>query len=95
MPIIVGGSMYYIQSILWDSLLEETDDSLDSTQASTPTYLGNPDVLHARLASVDPVMAQRLHPRDVRKVHAFLFILFTLTSAGLFPCSSLPNKHHI
>ncbi|KAK2578470.1 hypothetical protein KPH14_011639 [Odynerus spinipes] len=105
MPVIVGGTNYYIESLLWKILvsnpkaksqeeLEKTRKILDgdgdgggddetSERSETEDDESSPskkmkidgrtseetnEVLHRRLAEIDPEMAQRLHPNNRRKV---------------------------
>lgn len=66
LPIIVGGTHYYIQSLIWDSLLDiptnpdactTKDESLDSL----PT-----EVLYARLQAIDPLNPH--HPNQRKRI---------------------------
>ncbi|XP_039595271.1 tRNA dimethylallyltransferase [Polypterus senegalus] len=75
MPIIVGGTNYYIESLLWKVLLDikqvdSDEESLQNDKASMKANLENLDglELHRRLTEVDPDMASMLHPHDKRKV---------------------------
>uniref|UniRef100_A0A3Q2XKR6 tRNA dimethylallyltransferase n=1 Tax=Hippocampus comes TaxID=109280 RepID=A0A3Q2XKR6_HIPCM len=64
LPIIVGGTNYYIESLLWRVLLDagvNTDRKLELEK------LGGAE-LHRRLMEVDPEMASMLHPNDKRKI---------------------------
>ncbi|XP_028978558.2 tRNA dimethylallyltransferase [Esox lucius] len=74
LPIIVGGTNYYIESLLWRVLLDKGQDNEGEVKK-----VGSPDVkaeleklggseLSRRLKEVDPVMASMLHPHDVRKI---------------------------
>ncbi|OWZ24118.1 TRNA dimethylallyltransferase [Phytophthora megakarya] len=65
-PIVVGGTMYYTQSILWKSQL--LDDVPVKGSATEGQEQQTPEALYARLQAVDPVMAARLHVNNVRKV---------------------------
>ena len=115
-PIVVGGTNYYIESILWDILIDDRDnntgsglhqeqgffepsraikrrkkientaaavsdegsevaavaDSNESTEKSCgeldTTENGRERSLYERLREVDPIMADRLHPNDSRKI---------------------------
>ncbi|RLN44378.1 hypothetical protein BBO99_00000849 [Phytophthora kernoviae] len=68
-PVVVGGTMYYTQSILWKSqLLDDVPVRASEEQQEKHT----PEDLYARLQSVDPVMAARLHVNNVRKVQRSL-----------------------
>ena len=88
LPIIVGGTHYYTQSLLFeDSLVNDQVDGGDQV----PTELSNQDIsdkfpildgptetMIERLREVDPVMADRWHPNDRRKIRRSLEI-FLLT----------------
>lgn len=72
MAIIVGGTHYYIFSLLFRSLLHDSADAdADADDADTD---GDADAalptadLYARLTEIDPVMADKLHPNDRRKI---------------------------
>lgn len=87
-PIVVGGTMYYTQSILWKSqLLDDVDITL-----STPAHeelqsdSQTPEQLYARLCEVDSVMAARLHVNNVRKVQR---------SLQVFQQTGVPHSEHI
>ncbi|CAJ0932455.1 unnamed protein product [Ranitomeya imitator] len=76
-PIVVGGTNYYIESLLWKVLVntgsppgEKTAAPGDQVSADRKTELEKLDFseLHARLKNVDPEMAAKLHPHDTRKV---------------------------
>ncbi|KAG7389355.1 hypothetical protein PHYPSEUDO_010483 [Phytophthora pseudosyringae] len=76
-PIVVGGTMYYTQSILWKSqLLDDvpvTATALaDGGQQGQQQEQTSPEALYARLQAVDPVMAARLHVNNARKVQRSL-----------------------
>nr|XP_056702962.1 tRNA dimethylallyltransferase [Euleptes europaea] len=73
-PIVVGGTNYYIESLLWKVLIDP------KKKTGTPGPAGgvadrkaeleklDGQELHRRLKQVDPEMASRLHPHDKRKV---------------------------
>ncbi|XP_048057248.1 tRNA dimethylallyltransferase isoform X4 [Megalobrama amblycephala] len=73
LPIIVGGTNYYIESILWNVLIDTGGSDTESEKAGAPESkvelekLGGPE-LHRRLKEVDPDMAALLHPHDARKI---------------------------
>ncbi|XP_073319271.1 tRNA dimethylallyltransferase isoform X2 [Pagrus major] len=74
LPVIVGGTNYYIESVLWRVLLgtgenEESGDGGDGApnRKLELEKLGGAE-LHKRLAEVDPKMAAMLHPNDKRKI---------------------------
>lgn len=76
MPIIVGGTNYYIESVLWEVLIDqvEKDDGkgvssakkmkMEMDRSSTVTN----DELYKELMQVDPEMAKRFHPNNRRKI---------------------------
>ncbi|KAI9786923.1 MAG: hypothetical protein M1839_005154 [Geoglossum umbratile] len=84
-PILVGGTHYYTQSLLFRESLIDTEypvDSTDNAVASTADHakcsdpiLDGPtaDILK-RLREVDPVIADRWHPNDRRKIQRSLEI---------------------
>ncbi|XP_034401833.1 tRNA dimethylallyltransferase isoform X2 [Cyclopterus lumpus] len=74
LPVVVGGTNYYIESLLWRVLLntaeiEEPADGGDEApnRKLALEKLGGAE-LHKRLAEVDPGMAAMLHPNDKRKI---------------------------
>ncbi|KAM6974333.1 tRNA dimethylallyltransferase [Tautogolabrus adspersus] len=75
LPIIVGGTNYYIESLLWKVLLDtgqENEESGDGGDGAPDRKLvleklGGAE-LHKRLTEVDPKMAAMLHPNDKRKI---------------------------
>ena len=83
LPVIVGGTNYYIQSLLWHNTLikkdqeqrqhspsPEDDPSTNSFNNKNEEELDNLETeeLYNRLEKVDPIMANRWHPSDRRKI---------------------------
>ncbi|OCK85651.1 tRNA isopentenyltransferase [Lepidopterella palustris CBS 459.81] len=76
LPILVGGTHYYTQSLLFKDALadysfnSERKESSDVTAESTgfPILDEPTEVILAKLKEVDPVMADRWHPNDRRKI---------------------------
>ncbi|XP_004346390.1 tRNA isopentenyltransferase 1 [Capsaspora owczarzaki ATCC 30864] len=79
LPVIVGGTNYYIEALLWKVLLDEVPgveagwrrmhDSAADLQKLLPNLdEESPAALYAELQRIDPVMASRLHPNSARKV---------------------------
>ncbi|KAI9220531.1 IPP transferase-domain-containing protein [Blastocladiella britannica] len=74
--VIVGGTHYYLQYLLWgdenggDGAGAEVDDGEGGESAVPPATraLTDPAQLHAALAAVDPAVAARWHPNDTRRV---------------------------
>lgn len=85
LPIIVGGTHYYISSLLFaNGLLESPEDQRESNfQAQTeieqqyPILAGPTHLMLQRLREVDPTMASRWHPDDRRKIKRSLEIFLT------------------
>ncbi|XP_060520007.1 tRNA dimethylallyltransferase [Cylas formicarius] len=70
LPVVVGGTNYYIEALLWKILVE----SENAKKHDQPGVLPNNDhempseELHKKLKSLDPSMAKRLHPNNKRKI---------------------------
>lgn len=77
-PIIVGGTNYYIESILWKILINEWQDSDEDrkkVKLSEERVFDQFDMngqssaeLHEKLRLVDPESAGQLHPNNKRKI---------------------------
>ena len=69
MPIIVGGTGLYVQSVLYDFQFTEqqVDEAARAAYYSQLEKLG-PEAMHARLAEVDPETAATIHPNNTRRV---------------------------
>ncbi len=69
MPIIVGGTGLYIQSVLYDFVF--TDEEVNE-QARKAYYdelaIVGPEKMHERLAKLDPKTAAEIHPNNTRRV---------------------------
>ncbi|XP_064137850.1 tRNA dimethylallyltransferase isoform X2 [Loxodonta africana] len=70
-PIVVGGTNYYVESLLWKVLVNTKPQGMDTMKVmDRKVELEKEDghALHKRLSQVDPEMAAKLHPHDKRKV---------------------------
>ncbi|KOX76640.1 tRNA dimethylallyltransferase, mitochondrial [Melipona quadrifasciata] len=78
LPIIVGGTNYYIESVLWEILIDkdrqpmdEVDDASRSkrmkVELDRSTTRSNEE-LYQELTRVDPEMAKTFHPNNRRKI---------------------------
>uniref|UniRef100_A0A8C0SMN6 tRNA dimethylallyltransferase n=1 Tax=Canis lupus familiaris TaxID=9615 RepID=A0A8C0SMN6_CANLF len=70
-PIVVGGTNYYIESLLWKVLVNTKPQEMGTEKViDRKVELEKEDghALHKRLSQVDPEMAAKLHPHDKRKV---------------------------
>jgi tRNA dimethylallyltransferase len=82
LPILVGGTHYYTQSLLFRDRLAETEQDgkddeekkyedsgpLDNLEETYPILKEPTDKLLEKLQEIDPVMAARWHPNDRRKI---------------------------
>ncbi|KAK6215936.1 hypothetical protein LQW54_004117 [Pestalotiopsis sp. IQ-011] len=85
LPIVVGGTHYYISSLLFgNSLVDSPEESGESTftaqvelEQQHPILAGPTECMLERLKEVDPVMGARWHPEDRRKIKRSLEIYLT------------------
>ncbi|ORY72057.1 putative tRNA isopentenyltransferase [Pseudomassariella vexata] len=86
LPIVVGGTHYYVSSLLFENSLVDSRDLDDAeskyvTQTDIekqhPILDGPTDLMLQRLREVDPAMASRWHPDDRRKIKRSLEIFLT------------------
>ena len=68
-PIIVGGTGFYIRSVIYDTEFTscDTDYELRQKLFDYAKENGN-DALHAKLLEVDPVSAEAIHANNVKRV---------------------------
>jgi tRNA dimethylallyltransferase len=76
-PIIVGGTNYYIQSLLWKNSLIDIDDR-ESNIEDKEILNAEPKIVYERLQEVDPVMASKWHWNDTRRVRRSLQVIYYL-----------------
>lgn len=81
LPIIVGGTHYYTQSLLFENSLaggKEDEDHISEhdqdKEERYPILKASPQDMLDKLREVDSVMAERWHPRDGRKIRRSLEI---------------------
>ena len=80
LPILVGGTHYYTQSLLFKDRLpdenkhEEEREFVENTKEEWPILKRSTEELMEELKRVDPVMAERWHPNDRRKIQRSLQI---------------------
>ena len=77
LPIAVGGTHYYIQSLLFKDALANAGSDILTTEEQEkkwPILGANAADMLAELQRIDPVMAQRWHPNDTRKIRRSLEI---------------------
>lgn len=67
-PILTGGTGFYIQSVLYDiAFTEETDNSVRIRLEREAEEKGAA-YLHEKLAAVDPVTAENIHANNIKRV---------------------------
>ncbi|NLJ90027.1 MAG: tRNA (adenosine(37)-N6)-dimethylallyltransferase MiaA [Clostridiales bacterium] len=68
-PIVVGGTGFYIQALLYDVDFEDSkEDPEYRKQLEDLAKTHGNDYLHDRLKEVDPESADAIHPNNVKKV---------------------------
>ena len=89
-PFLVGGTGQYVWAFLegWDVPQAPPDEALRARLYADAEAHGNA-ALHARLRAVDPDAAERIDPRNVRRVVRALEV-YTITGR---PISSLQTKN--
>ncbi|XP_025027019.1 tRNA dimethylallyltransferase [Python bivittatus] len=88
-PIVVGGTNYYIESLLW-KILFDTKGEGKGPESAVATAEWKAELenlesqeLHHRLNLVDPIMAAKLHPHNKRKI---------IRSLQLFEQTGIPHS---
>ncbi|KAF9979610.1 hypothetical protein BGZ65_006284 [Modicella reniformis] len=86
MPVVVGGTHYYIQSLLWRNTLLDTKKNVGTlfeAQAQEKNdrndgFLQESDTptLYKKLQEIDPTMANKWHENDRRKITRSLQVYF-------------------
>ncbi|MBD5136899.1 MAG: tRNA (adenosine(37)-N6)-dimethylallyltransferase MiaA [Lachnospiraceae bacterium] len=68
-PIIAGGTGFYIQSVLYDINFSETDDEhIYRKELEAIAKEKGPEYLHNKLKEIDAVTAQKVHSNNVKRV---------------------------
>ncbi|XP_076916870.1 tRNA dimethylallyltransferase 2-like isoform X1 [Bidens hawaiensis] len=100
LPVIVGGTNYYIQALVSRFLLDESlgdiddsclEDEMNDKEPHTQLMLDqeNFSYSYGSLKAIDPVAANRIHPNDHRKISQYLRLY---TSCGVLPSKYLQEK---
>ncbi|KAG9459050.1 hypothetical protein H6P81_003558 [Aristolochia fimbriata] len=99
LPIIVGGTNYYIQALVSPFLLDESiqdiEDCLpdgpldDLPQDNLDEFPDDIDSSYDRLKTLDPVAANRIHPNDHRKVSQYLKLY---ANSGVLPSTLFQER---
>jgi len=84
LPIVVGGTTYYLDGLLFNDRLVKAEPQPDTEvltreelETKFPILREPADVMLAKLREVDPIMADRWHPNDDRKIRNSLEIYYT------------------
>ncbi|KAG5888368.1 hypothetical protein JTB14_033505 [Gonioctena quinquepunctata] len=77
LPVVVGGTNYYIESLLWKILIDDGSNTFTKIPGILPNNEHElpSEELHKKLKALDPSMAKRLHPNNKRKILRSLEIL--------------------
>lgn len=68
-PILVGGTGFYIQAVLYDiDFTENKEDTIFRKQLEELAKEQGEAILHQKLKQVDPVSAEKIHPNNVKRV---------------------------
>lgn len=67
-PIIVGGTGFYIQALLYDISFEETEVSAYRAKLTADYEKYGAHALHERLKDIDPVSYKEIHENNVKRV---------------------------
>lgn len=67
-PVIVGGTGFYIQSLLYDIQFEEEENQEVRTRYEELLRLKGEEYLHTLLAKIDPVSAEKIHAHNAKRV---------------------------
>lgn len=67
-PIVVGGTGFYIQALLYDIDFEETQISAYRDELSEFVKQNGAQALHEKLKEIDPVSFKEIHPNNVKRV---------------------------
>ncbi|KAK3901204.1 IPP transferase-domain-containing protein [Staphylotrichum tortipilum] len=84
LPIVVGGTSYYLDGLLFEGRVVDDQPALGDGAVSNrealaeqyPILNDTPEAMLAKLREVDPVMADKWHPNDGRKIRTSLEIYF-------------------
>lgn len=86
-PIVIGGTHYYLQNLLFkNKTIGETEERVHSktekplTKEQLEILDGPVEGIFKTLSDIDPVISQKFHPQDKRKLRRALEIYYTLGS---------------
>lgn len=69
-PILVGGTGFYIQAVLYDIDFQTTEDQTNEIRSSLEEFVKEhgEEALHKRLFEIDPKSAEDIHQNNVKRV---------------------------
>ena len=67
-PIIVGGTHYYLQTLLFNNKTMDKKKERELNDTELELLDGPTDLLFEELKRIDPVVAEKFHPQDHRKL---------------------------
>ena len=68
LPIVVGGTGFYIQALLYDTTFEETKESIYRWELTQYYNQYGAHMLHEKLKEIDPVSYREIHENNVKRV---------------------------
>ncbi|SCU79640.1 LAFA_0B04544g1_1 [Lachancea sp. 'fantastica'] len=74
-PIIVGGTHYYLQILLNKRI--EQKHRVPTQEEQQLLDHGEPEIIYSTLQQLDPVIANKYHPNDSRRIRRMLEIYYT------------------
>ncbi|CDK28419.1 unnamed protein product [Kuraishia capsulata CBS 1993] len=79
LPILVGGTHYYLQSILFNNKTIVTSNTSEAKISGEEQAIldGDPEQLITHLRKYDPEVSEKFHPNDTRRIRRALEIYFT------------------
>lgn len=96
LPVIVGGTNYYIQALvspfLLDDSAEDMDESCLGVMPSNDRFIDENDGSNNSydlLKDIDPVAANRIHPNNHRKINQYISLY---TRTGILPSKIFQGK---
>ncbi|XWS73949.1 hypothetical protein CRYUN_Cryun02cG0173400 [Craigia yunnanensis] len=100
LPVIVGGTNYYIQALVSSFLLDDSAEDMDEIYSSNlpgneqtdhrPDFQGDScSYSYDLLKELDPVAANRIHPNNHRKINQYLSLY---ARSGVLPSTLYQGK---
>ena len=91
LPIIAGGTGLYIKALLENYAFNSVSENSElREQLTREAELQGAEALHARLAALDAVAAERIHPNNVRRVVRALEAALSGEQVNQYGASEIP-----